>query len=347
MRDRVVIVGAGVAGLVSALLLAARGLQVTLVERGAHPGGKMRQIAIGTRPVDSGPTVFTMRWVFDELFASIGRNFGTLVDLRPLDVLARHAWDAHARLDLFADEERSVAAIGEFAGKGEAARYRSFCRDSRRVYQILEKPFLRAAEPSLGALIGANGFRGLAELPQIRPFSTLWSALGRYFHDPRLRQLFGRYATYCGSSPFNAPATLMLVAHVERAGVWTIDGGMHGLAAALADCAVSLGATIRYEAEAAEADRRGCGDHECRRRSGCERSVRPLCRARRNFDPASRTIAVGAHLEPCCENRRISAQPAFGVLLAQLQGRIRRHLSPRVASVGTHGLYLRAGPRRQ
>jgi len=104
----------------------------------------------------------------------------------------------------------------------------------------------------MGGLIGADGFRGLMRLPQIKPFSSMWSALGRYFSDPRLRQLFGRYATYCGSSPFLAPATLMLVAHVEREGVWSIDGGMRGLATAMADAAGSFGASIRYGEEVSE-----------------------------------------------------------------------------------------------
>jgi 1-hydroxycarotenoid 3,4-desaturase len=251
-KDRVVIVGAGVAGLVSAFALAARGLDVTVLERGSAPGGKMRQLAIGASNIDSGPTVFTMRWVFDELFAAAGRNFADYVPLRPLDILARHAWDENSRLDLFADAERSVEAIGDFAGPAEAARYRNFCRDTRRIYDILEKPFLRAPQPSMGGLIGANGFRGLMQLPQIKPFSTMWSALSQYFHDPRLRQLFGRYATYCGSSPFKAPATLMLIAHVEREGVWSIDGGMHGLAKVLANCVKALGASIRYGQEVSE-----------------------------------------------------------------------------------------------
>jgi 1-hydroxycarotenoid 3,4-desaturase len=261
-RDRVVIVGAGIAGLVSAFALAARGLEVTLLERGAAPGGKMRQVGVGGSRIDSGPTVFTMRWVFDELFAAAGRNFTDHVRLRQLDTLARHAWDETNRLDLFADESRSVEAIGDFAGAAEAARYRAFCRDTQRIYDILEKPFLRAPQPSMSGLIGAGGFRGLMQLPHIKPFSTMWSALAQYFHDPRLRQLFGRYATYCGSSPFRAPATLMLVAHVEREGVWSIEGGMHGLARTLAGSAAALGATIRYNAEAAEvltSGGRACG----------------------------------------------------------------------------------------
>ena len=251
-RDRVVVVGAGVAGLVSAFALAARGLDVTVLEKGSAPGGKMREIAIGAARIDSGPTVFTMRWVFDELFAAAGATFTDHVNLRPLEILARHAWDADARLDLFADEARAVEAIGDFAGAAEATRYRSFCRDSRRIYDILEKPFLRAAQPSMGRLIGANGFRGLIQLPHIKPFSSMWSALSQYFHDPRLRQLFGRYATYCGSSPFKAPATLMLVAHVEREGVWSVDGGMHALAIALANAAQSRGAAIRYDQEVSD-----------------------------------------------------------------------------------------------
>jgi len=251
-KDRIVIVGAGIAGLVAAFALAARGLDVTVLERASAPGGKMRRIAIGPLQIDSGPTVFTMRWVFDELFAAAGQNLADHVRLQPLDILARHAWDAHARFDLFADEARSVEAIGDFAGAAEAARYRSFCRDTRRIYDILEKPFLRASQPSMAALISADGLRGLTRLPQIKPFSSMWSALAQYFHDPRLRQLFARYATYCGSSPFKAPATLMLVAHVEREGVWSIDGGMHGLATALADGARSLGATIRYGQEVSE-----------------------------------------------------------------------------------------------
>jgi 1-hydroxycarotenoid 3,4-desaturase len=251
-RDRVVIVGAGVAGLASAFALAARGLDVTVLERAASPGGKMRQIMIGTTAIDSGPTVFTMRWVFDELFRAGGKNFTDYVRLQRLEILARHAWNETARLDLFGDEEQTIDAIGGFSGAADAEGYRAFCRDTKRMYDILEKPFLRAPKPSMGALIGADGFRGLVRLPRIKPFSSMWAALGKYFTDPRLRQLFGRYATYCGSSPFLAPATLMLIAHVEREGVWSIDGGMHSLARALADAASSLGATIRYGEHVAE-----------------------------------------------------------------------------------------------
>jgi 1-hydroxycarotenoid 3,4-desaturase len=249
---RVAIVGAGIGGLVAALLLSARGVAVTLVERSDTPGGKMRQIDIHGAHIDAGPTVFTMRTVFEEIFAEAGASLSDHVTLRPAEILARHAWSSHERLDLFADVDRTAAAIADFAGPRDARGYRDFCLRAQRIYESLEQPFIRSPRPSLNALVAAFGLRRLGDLWQISPFASLWNTLSEHFRDPRLRQLFGRYATYCGSSPFLAPATLMLVAHVEREGVWMIEGGMYRIAQALAELAARAGATLRYHSEARE-----------------------------------------------------------------------------------------------
>ena len=79
------------------------------------------------------------------------------------------------------------------------------------------------------------------------PHRSLWSALGNYFSDPRLKQLYGRYATYVGSSPLSTPSTLMLIAHVERQGVWCVEGGMRALAYAIANLATEHGARFHYQ----------------------------------------------------------------------------------------------------
>ena len=246
---RVVVVGAGVGGLVSALLLASRGLQVTLVEAAQAPGGKMRQVHVDGAAIDSGPTVFTMRWVFEQILASAGFSLADLPPLTPLDVLARHAWRGdEQRLDLHADPQRSAEAIGDFSGAAEAKRFLDFCRQARQVYQALEGPYIRSPRPQLLSFARALGPSGLSALAGLGPFASLWRSLGRHFHDPRLRQLFGRYATYCGASPWQAPATLMLVAQVELDGVWSVEGGMHALATCLAGLAQRRGATLRYGA---------------------------------------------------------------------------------------------------
>ncbi len=244
---RVVVIGAGMGGLVSALLLASAGVQVTLVESADAPGGKMRQPLVDGAAIDSGPTVFTMRWVFEQILAAAGGSMADLPALTPLEVLARHAWRGHAqRLDLFADRQRSAAAIGEFSGAAEARRFTAFCAQAQQVYQQLEGPYIRSGRPTLGSMATQLGPRGLATLAGLGPFASLWRSLGRHFHDPRLRQLFGRYATYTGSSPWQAPATLMLVAQVELDGVWSVDGGLHAVAQAFAALAQRRGATLRF-----------------------------------------------------------------------------------------------------
>src|ERR1700760_3197689 len=116
---RVVVIGAGTAGLSAALALAAHGLEVIVVERSDRPGGKMREVELGGKRIDSGPTVFTMRWVFDELFDRLGERLEDHVTLQPLSVLARHDWTDGSRLDLFADEDRTAEAIGDFAGRAD------------------------------------------------------------------------------------------------------------------------------------------------------------------------------------------------------------------------------------
>jgi len=259
---RVVVVGAGVAGLVAALQLACAGLSVTVVEKAAGPGGKMRRIPVGGVEVDSGPTVFTMRWVFEQIFDKAGASLDERLRLTPLAVLARHAWVDGSRLDLHADPQRSVDAIGDFAGAAEAQRFRRFCAQARDVYHALERPYIRSGKPTLLGMSNSLGWRGLVELAKLGPFTSLASNLSRQFRDPRLQQLFNRYATYCGASPWLAPATLLLVAQVEMDGVWAVDGGMHALARALADLAIARGAQVRFACPVTEVrvrDGRVCG----------------------------------------------------------------------------------------
>jgi 1-hydroxycarotenoid 3,4-desaturase len=250
-EQRVIVIGAGVGGLAAAIDLARAGRAVTVIERASAPGGKMRRVPVAGQGIDAGPTVFTMRWVFDGLFEDAGASLDKAVALHSPERLARHAWESGGRLDLFTDRERSAAAIEAFADSENARGYLDFCDRSADVYATLRDSFIAAQRPNPLSLAGRVGLRRLDALWRIRPFATLWGALGEHFPDPRLRQLFGRYATYVGSSPLSAPATLMLVAHVEQDGVWLLDGGMHALALALKRLGESLGVSYRFDSEVA------------------------------------------------------------------------------------------------
>lgn len=253
----VLIIGAGIGGLAAALELAACGAPVEVLERQSAPGGKMRQAPVAGRAIDAGPTVLTMRWVFDELCELAGTSLEAETALEPASVLARHAWLAGGELDLHAEHARNVAAISAFAGTAEAQRYEAFCQRAKRTYLALRDTFIRASRPNPISLLARAGLKGLPDMLRISPFGSLWRTLGEHFHDQRLQQLFGRYATYCGSSPFAAPATLMLVAHVELEGVWRLREGMHGLALALARMAEARGVRIRYGCEVQRIDQQG------------------------------------------------------------------------------------------
>jgi len=283
-RERVIVVGAGVGGLAAALTLVARGVEVTVVERAATSGGKLREVEVGGVAVDAGPSVFTMRHVFDELFAAAGLNLADHLALTRARTLARHAW-GDARLDLFADPAQSEAAIGAFAGAAEARGFRAFRAEAKRMFDTLWPTFMNAPTTDKLGLMRRIGLTNLPALLAIRPYQTLWHALGQHFRDPRLRQLFGRYATYTGSSPFEAPATLMLIAHVEMGGVWLVEGGMRRIATALETAARAKGAAFRFGEHVAEILVGPGGAHGVRLASGERLHGRVVL----NADPAALT----------------------------------------------------------
>jgi 1-hydroxycarotenoid 3,4-desaturase len=232
------VIGAGIGGLSAAITLAAAGEAVTVLERQNAVGGKLRPLMIGGEAYDGCATVMTMRWVFEELFALAGADFTTACPMTKLETHARHYWSGGAKLDFFSDTQNTADAIAAFAGTTEAKAYLNFLMAARGIHDSLKQPFIKSQRPSLLKLM-ANMTMG--QLLKINPYENLWSALKKQFSDSRLIQLFGRYATYCGTSPFKAPATLMLIAYVETEGVWRIDGGMHRLPEALRKLAEKLG----------------------------------------------------------------------------------------------------------
>ena len=264
MPRKVAIIGAGMGGLAAAMDLARVGCEVDIFERAGVPGGKARRL----RPmqtdssqqdiegIDAGPTVFTYREVFEQLFADAGCRLDEEVSLHATPVLARHLWREGGQLDLMVDRAESTSRIGEFAGPQAAREYQNFCRESAAIYSALRDSFM--CQPLRGPtsfmlrlLRDQQRLHSLAAMWHAPPWQNLWQALHRRFSDPRLRQLFARYSTYVGSSPLAAPATLMLIAHVEQEGVWLIRGGMQSLATAMARASERMGARLHYHSHVA------------------------------------------------------------------------------------------------
>ncbi len=250
-RSHTVVIGAGIAGLAAALKLAGAGHEVTVLERHETPGGKMRTLPSAAGPVDAGPTVMTMRPVFEALFADVGARLSDHVTLHREEILARHFWSDGSMLDLHADPDMSVEAVHAFAGAKAARQFRAFSDEAARLFDAFDGPMMQNDSPTLGALT-AQVLRNPGLIPALAPHATLAKRLQTKFDDPRLRQLFGRYATYVGGSPYASPAVLALIWQSEAHGVWRVDGGMHQLAQAIAALTTRLGAQIHYGAHVAE-----------------------------------------------------------------------------------------------
>jgi 1-hydroxycarotenoid 3,4-desaturase len=263
MKHKVIIIGAGIGGLSAAVEAALNGMEVVVVEQAGHMGGKMDHVRIDGQPIDVGPTVMTMRHVFDDLFARAGHQLDDFVTLRPLTSLGRHLWEDAAPLDLYCDQAMNETAIAEAFGGAAAQGYRAFCAHAARLYKLACAPFIYAPRPTWSTGWKVYGTGALAAAWQIDAQRTMMQALQKFFpKTPQLRQLFGRYATYTGGSPYLAPATLNLIAHVEAMGVWAVDGGLHRLALAVADLGRQLGVTL-HTGRAVDAvvtrDGRACG----------------------------------------------------------------------------------------
>lgn len=261
LHNRVIVIGAGIAGLATAARLAHAGKDVLVFEQQDAPGGKMRTIPSAAGPVDAGPTVLTMRPVFDELFADLGERLDDHVTLIRQRIIARHFWKDGSTLDLHDTHEANRHAIRAFAGPRQAERFSRFNTYARELFEAFDAPMMRTPAPSLPKLAAYVAMRPHL-LPRLAPFSTLDRLLRRFFNDPRLIQLFGRYATYVGGSPYQAPALLSLIWRAESAGVWSVKGGMHELALAIMRIAQARGAVFHFNTPVARINvehGRACG----------------------------------------------------------------------------------------
>lgn len=331
----ILVIGAGIGGLACAARLARAGRDVTVLERHEAPGGKMRCLPSGAGPVDTGPTVLTMRPVFDQLFADLGERLDDHLDLVRQPCLARHFWPDGSRLDLFDDEDATRDAIAAFAGPRGAAQYHEFSARARDLFEGFEAPMIQAPTPSLPKLV-AHVAANRHLVRRMAPLSTLAQLLDTGFDDPRLAQLFGRYATYVGGSPYQVPALLSLIWHVEASGVWVVRGGLHRLAETIAQLARAHGAVFRYGAHVDRIDTDSRGVTGAVLRDGTWLPARTVV-----FNGDPRALATGAMGQAAARAVPGVARAARS-LSAEVWAFAARARGPELAH---HNVFFRADPR--
>ncbi len=238
----IIIIGGGLGGLSAAIHLAARGRRVVLLEKNERVGGKLNLVEADGFLFDTGPSLLTMPWVLRSVFTAAGRRMEEALTITQLEPICRYRWPDGARFDAHQNLPRLIEEI-ERIEPADVSGFLRFLAYAERIYRAAEGPFLLRPFDGIRSLLTPELFTGTL---QIDPFRTVDQAVSSFFRSRYLRQVFNRYATYNGSSPFRAPATFNLISYVEFAqGAWHVSGGMYQIARALEQLARELGVEIR------------------------------------------------------------------------------------------------------
>ncbi len=237
----VVIIGAGLGGLASAIMLASSGARVRVVEASERAGGKAGIARVDGVEFDTGPSLLTMPDVVDEVVSFAGLRAHDLITLRRLTPSFRYHYEDGVNLDIFDDREESLQSVRDVLGAEAERELHGFLDYAEGIWKAAAPPFVYGDAPT-ARNIASMSVRQVVALRKIDAFGTMRSAIHKRVKSPHLRDLLTRYATYNGSDPRRAPATLNCIAHVEigEAG-WGIEGGVYALVRALRSTAERLG----------------------------------------------------------------------------------------------------------
>ena len=236
----IIVIGAGIGGLSAAVRLAAAGRHVVVYEQNERPGGKMGEIASGGFRWDTGPSVITMRQVLEGLFQTAGRRMDDYLTLQPVEPLTRYFYRDGTVLDATADLTRMLAQIERLEPR-DVEGYLAYLAYAARIHRITGPVFIYDQPPRPRSFLRVPVTEWLAA----DPLRTMDASIRRFVRSPHLRQLLGRFATYVGGSPYEAPATLNVIAHVELSGgVWYPRGGIYAIASALTRLAEDVGVAV-------------------------------------------------------------------------------------------------------
>ncbi len=240
-RPRVVIVGAGPGGLAAAMLLARFDVDVTVVERQGHVGGRTASIRADGFTFDTGPTFFLYPEALREIFHVCGFDLDREVELMRLDPMYRVQFEDGAHIDATADAEHMEAQIAAIA-PDDARNFRALMDDNRRKF-VAFRPAFRRAFAGLGDLLSPDLRRAL---PLLAPWRSVDADLRRYFADPRIRMAFSFQSKYLGMSPYRCPSLFTILSFLEyEYGVFHPRGGCGAVMTAMADVAQRMGVRIQ------------------------------------------------------------------------------------------------------
>jgi phytoene desaturase len=241
---KALIIGAGIAGIATAIRLVVKGYWVEVYEANSYPGGKISEFEQDGFRFDAGPSLFTMPQYVDELFRLAGKDPSQFFQYKKLDTFCKYFYEDGTNFTAYADEEKFINEVSKMT---DASALKKYFKNSEKIYQITNHVFLEQSLHRLKTYRSWDTFKSILRLSEIDAFRTMHKANNDFFNDKHLTQYADRYATYNGSNPYQAPATLNVIPHIEQHfGAYFPDKGMYSIVQSLVELATSLGVTFHY-----------------------------------------------------------------------------------------------------
>ena len=246
------IIGAGIGGIATAIRLRNKGYEVNVFEANAYAGGKLSSFEQGSYRFDAGPSLFTMPQLVEELFELSGKSVKDYFEYIRLPEVCRYFWEDGTRLNVPANNSEFAREAEKLLGE-PAEKIAKTLKDSAFKYEVLSGLFLEDSLHKLSTWTSVKALKGYLNLPKMGIFSTMNQANEKFFSTPKAVQLFNRYATYNGSDPYQTPATMNIIPHLEyNIGAFFPKNGMYGITESLVALAKDLGVQFHFNTKVEE-----------------------------------------------------------------------------------------------
>ena len=243
---KAIIIGSGIGGIATALRLRSMNYDVTVFENNNYPGGKLASFDLGPYRFDAGPSLLTMPHFIDELFDLFNENPRDYFNYKKKDISCRYFWDDGTKLNAYSEKSKFINEINKVLGVKEST-ISTYLLNAKRKYDLTKSMFLEQSLHKLKTYLSKDLLIGLFNVFSFQINKTLNQVNELELKEPHLVQLFNRFATYNGSSPYKTPGMMTLVQHLEQEyGTYVSDKGMNNITKSLYDLALRQGIDFKF-----------------------------------------------------------------------------------------------------
>lgn len=236
----------------AAIMLARGGLQVTVLEKNAHAGGKVNRLEVQGFGFDLGPSIFTLPQMFRPIFEGNGKRLEDYIALERVDPQWRNFFEDGTVIDLYENTQCMRDEL-ERLGSDVFDEYERFLDYCRRQYGIVERGYLRQGFDNFRQFIRFYGLKDARELDTLRSMS---GSISKRLKNQYLRDIFEYFIKYVGSSARDAPGFMNLMPNIQlEFGLWYVKGGIYELARAFRKRLEELGVELRLQHEVVRIER--------------------------------------------------------------------------------------------